>query len=143
MTRKLSFVILLLCGMCMAQGRVPVVTRTVQLFDGLERKLASDPASRGELLADDFEERLCADPGVPIPREDWLQKHSSGNASFHGEAVHELGDIAIYSALSTFGNVDESLVDVWKKANSGWKLAIRYRCPATGEKPKSAIEKRY
>lgn len=127
------------------QNRVSTVTRGVVVFGQLERKLAAAPTSAREpLLTDDFEERVCAAPGVPIPREDWLKQQTSTEAKFQGEAVHDLGDTAVYSALRVQGDSREMLVDVWKKADSDWKLAVRYRCPATGKMPRQQqIPKRY
>jgi hypothetical protein len=149
---KLKIPLVVICALCAgiaAQDRVPVKTRTVLEFGGLERQLASSAAAanRGELLAEDFEERLCADPGTPIPRQDWLQQRAaeagSGGVRFTDEAVHLLDDVAIYSGVRTADGATDTLVDVWKKQDSGWKLLVRYRCPSSGENPKAGIEKRY
>jgi hypothetical protein len=143
---KTMIIVLSLSFSCVAQGvHVPTVTRTVQQFGELERKLASaDPTAKAQFLADDFEERLCSEPGTPIPRQDWLQKVAASNARFSQESVHVLGDVALYSALRTEEKSSQMIVDTWKQADGGWKLAVRYRCPASGSKPaQSGPPKRY
>ncbi len=143
---KIIVVLLSLSLLSVAQTvRVPTVTRTVQLFGDLERKLASaDPSGKAPFLAEDFEERLCAEPGTPIPRQEWLQKVASSGANFSQESVHVLGEVSVYSALETTPQSREMIVDTWKKADGGWKLAVRYRCAATGPKPpENALPKRY
>src|SRR5207302_2261382 len=130
----------------LAQGsRVPNITRTVQLFGDLERKLeAADSSAKAKLLADDFEERLCAEPGTPVPREAWLQKVATSNITFSQEAVHIYGDVAVYSGLRSWADKPDIIVDTWKQADGGWKLSVRYRCPATGAKPaESDLPNRY
>jgi len=131
---KVAMVLLSLSLACAGQTvRVPTVTRTVQLFGDLERKLASaNAAEKAQFLTDDFEGRLCAEPGDPIPRQAWLQKTAVSEATFSQEAVHSFGEIAIYSALESNGKNSDMIVDTWKKSDSGWKLAVRYQCPATG-----------
>lgn len=133
---------LLLCGCCL--GQTPVRTLTVVRFGDLERRLASsaDAAARAQFLTDDFEERECAAPGTPVPRDQWLALPAP-KFSFTQEAVHDYGDTAVYSALGTTKVKKFGLVDVWKKQGDGWKLAVRYRCPATGSKPESTTVKRY
>lgn len=135
---KMIFSILLFTAVCFAQSaRVPTVTRTVQQFGDLERKLAqSDSVARPQFLTEDFEERLCAAPGTPVPRDLWLQKVAISNVTFSQEAVHMYGDVAVYSGLRA-GESDspDMIVDTWKQADGGWKLAVRYRCPATGARP--------
>jgi hypothetical protein len=143
---KLAFAALLLSASCLAQtSRVPTVTRTVQLFGHLERKLATlDAQSKPQLLTDDFEERLCAEPGTPIARDTFLQQATASDAKLTQEAVHSYGDTAVYSGLRTQAQSSESIVDVWVQAAGTWKLSVRYRCPASGAKPaKSAVPKRY
>jgi hypothetical protein len=143
---KAFIVCLSLSLSCIAQtARVPTVTRTVQMFGELERKLASaDATTKAQFLTDDFEERLCAAPGTPVPSADWLQKVAASGGSFSQESVHILGEVAVYSALKTTPKSKEMIVDTWKQADGGWKLAVRYRCPATGAKPvESGPPKRY
>lgn len=143
---KITVTLMLLSAICAAQSvRVPTVTRTVQLFGELERKLASaDKAARAQMLTEDFEERLCADPGTPVPRNEWLQKVALLGTQFSQEAVHTFGEIAVYSGLRSADNGHDMIVDTWKQGDGGWKLAVRYRCPASGEKPQqSGLPKRY
>lgn len=143
---KIAIAALSITLVCAAQSvRVPTVTRTVQLFGELERKLASsDSSARAQVLTDDFEERLCAAPGTPVPRDEWLQKVAASGAAFSQEAVHAFGEISIYSALKTEGMNNEMIVDTWKQVDGGWKLAVRYSCPATGAKPpETGLPKRY
>lgn len=143
---RITVAVMLLSIICAAQSvRVPTVTRTVQLFGDLERKLASaDKSAKAQMLTEDFEERLCAEPGTPVPREEWLQKLTPSGSQFSQEAVHAYGEVAVYSALRSADNASEMIVDTWKQADGGWKLAVRYRCPASGEKPQeSGPPKRY
>jgi hypothetical protein len=143
---KTTAAILFLTAVSFAQAaRVPPVTRTVQLFGELERKLeAAEPSQKAQFLADDFEERLCAEPGTPVPRDAWLQKSAHSEARFSQEAVHMYGDLAVYSGLRNKTKDAETIVDTWKQADGGWKLAVRYRCPASGPKPAQAtFPKRY
>jgi len=139
---KILLLTLFLSATCLAQ--VQVRTRTVLQFGSLEKKLAmaEDPAARGSFLTDDFEERLCAEPGTPVARDQWLQAPAT-HLSLTQEAVHDYGDIALYSSLGTNGDKHITLVDIWKKQDEDWKLAVRYLCPATGTKPESSIPKRY
>jgi hypothetical protein len=141
-----AIVILLLSSCCVAQeGRVSTVTRTVKQFGDLERQLqtASDANTKSALMVDDFEERVCSAPGVPIPRAEWLAQPAS-QGKLTQEAVHEYGPIAIYSALRSVQGSDEMLVDTWRQEANNWKLAVRYRCPASGTKPESQeLPKRY
>jgi len=142
---KSIVIFVLLSTLCMAQNQVRTVTRTVAEFGGWERELATakSAADRAAFLTDDFEERLCAAPSTPVPRDQWLASPPS-NWSLSQEAVHEYGDVSIYSALADDGKPARiSLVDVWKRTESDWKLAVRYRCPATGAQPQGTIQKRY
>lgn len=144
---KQVFTVVLLSVLSAAQGaRVPTVTRTVQQFGELERELVSarTAEARAALLTDDFEERLCGDPGTPIPKADWLQHPPSSDAALSQPAVHILSDVASYSGLLARDGQNDMIVDLWKKSDEGWKLAVRYRCPAGGEKHRdSGPPKRY
>jgi hypothetical protein len=144
---RLVATVFLISAACLAQStRVPTITRTVQQFGELERNLseAKDAESRSALLADDFEERLCAEPGTPVARADWLAQSHGQRATLSQEAVHMLHTEAIYSALSTEGNQADAIVDIWRKEDGGWKLSIRYRCPASGAKPIApVVQKKY
>lgn len=142
MINRTLLLTLTLSAACFAQ--VQVRTRTVLEFGALEKKLATaeDSATRASLLTDDFEERLCAEPGTPVPRDQWLTEAAT-HLSLSQEAVHDYGDTSVYSALGIDGDKHLALVDVWKKQGNDWKLAVRYLCPATGKQPKSSIPKRY
>ena len=139
---KTILMLLLLSGF--AWGQVAVRTQTVMRFGDLERGLrsAGDLSARGAYLTDDFEERVCAEPGTPIPRSDWLQRPVQ-ILSFSQEAVHDFGITAIYSAFASNETVNDAIVDVWKQVDGEWKLAVRYRCPATGNKPPGSLSKKY
>jgi hypothetical protein len=133
----------ILCG---AQERISTMTRSVQQFGELERQLAGakDASAQSALLAEDFEDRRCSEPGNPIPRQDWLQESSPEDMRFTQQAVHMFTDAAVYSSLVTIGDKRLSLVDVWKKSGDLWLLQVRYECPATGRKPpQDVIPKRY
>lgn len=132
---------LFLSTACLAQ--VQVRTRTVVQFGALEKKLATaDDADRASLLTDDFEQRLCAEPGTPVPRDQWLTEPAA-HFSLSQQAVHDYSDLAVYSALGTNGDKKFAIVDIWKKQGDDWKLSVRYLCPATGQQPKSSTPKRY
>lgn len=139
---KNLLLIFLFSASCLAQ--VQVRTRTVLQFGALEKKLASADAAadRVSLLTDDFEERLCAEPGTPVPRGQWLQAPAT-HFSLSQEAVHDYGDTSLYSALGTSGDKHYAFVDTWRNDNGAWKLAVRYLCPATGKKPRESAPKRY
>jgi hypothetical protein len=58
--------------------------------------------------------------------------------------VHSFDDTAIYSALRSAKTGNEMIVDSWRHTGADWKLAVRYRCPATGKKPSThEFPKRY
>jgi len=121
-----------------ATTRIPTVTRLVQLFMGLETtlidaQLKGDAAGLGALLADNFEMRIDARPGEPIPRAEWLKRVLEQRRAGQLEqmAVHDYGDIAIASfLLKAEGNTkqptDVFIVDVWRRAGGDWKLSTRY-----------------
>ncbi len=146
-----------------ATSRIPTVTRLVQLFMGLEAtlidaQLKGDTAGLGALLTDNFEMRIDAWPGEPIPRAEWLKRVLEQRRAGQPEqmAVHDYGDIAIASfLLKVEGNTKQPtgvfIVDVWHRASGDWKLATRYAASGTAssqhipgvplkEKP---FEKRY
>src|SRR5690348_13278165 len=112
-----TLLILLLSTCCVGQeGRVPTVTRTVKQFGDLERQLQAshDANARSALLTDDFEERVCAAPGVPIPKAEWLNQPTT-QGKLSQEAVHEYGEAAVYSALHTSSSGRVMLVDTWRQ----------------------------
>jgi hypothetical protein len=126
-----------------ASNRIPTVTRLVQLFTGLEATLLDaqfkgDAAALGNLLTDNFEMRIDATPGEPIPRAEWLKRVIEQRRAGQSEqmAVHDYGDIAIVSFLlksevTTKHPNAVFMVDVWRRAGTDWKLATRYAANAT------------
>jgi len=125
-------------------GRIPTVTRLVHIFLQLEGKLSEaveqrDMPTASKLLSDDFEMRVSAMPGTPIPRAAWLQQSfAEPNSSLVMEqmAVHDFGKIAIVSYSWKITNVKSKLerdifiVDTWRQEAGAWKLAVRYAGPA-------------
>jgi Domain of unknown function (DUF4440) len=115
-----------------ATGRIPTVSRLVQVFSRLELEL-TDAASRGDaavldrLVADDFETRSARAPGVPTPRAEWLAAARDTAPHAPSEmAVRALGDVAIVSFR--MGPVAEArfVVDVWTQTARGWRVVARY-----------------
>lgn len=127
------------------QVSVPTVTRLVNIFSGLECDLdqrirKGDGAAIDALLADDFEMRVGAMPGNPIPRAQWLSQYRFDNRStaacdIRQMAVHDYDVVAVVSFLLKQHKAEKAsgdiyMVDVWKKSGDGWKLAVRYASPA-------------
>ncbi len=120
---------------------VPVMTRLVKVFLGLETEL--DQAVRqghrariDELVKDDFEQRTGAQPGSPIPRGDWLTEFSMHAKdipplTIEQMAARDLGDIVVVSFKWTErSKAGLFVVDIWKRDGERWKLAARYADPA-------------
>lgn len=127
-----------------ATGRIPTVSRLVLQFTDRETQLdqrirARDAAGAGNYLTDDFELRASNLPGRPVPRDDWLAQsiQSPGAESRITQmAVHDLGETAVVSFMQgpdTGGSL--FVVDVWRRAGSDWKLAVRYAAPIAGNVP--------
>lgn len=134
--------ILLLATLSIAcTAQVQYRTRTVVLFGELEKRLSSG-VDRATLLAEDFEERRCAQPGTPIPRDEWLAAPPE-KISFRQEAVHDYGSIDVYSALGSDSNSQYGVVDIWQKDGDKWKLAVRYICPVSSAKADEPLPNRY
>ncbi|WP_157662745.1 nuclear transport factor 2 family protein [Sulfuriferula sp. AH1] len=127
------------------QVSIPTVTRLVKIFSGLECDLdqhirKGDGGTIDTLLADDFEMRVGAMPGNPIPRAQWLDRYRSDNrgtaaCDIRQMAVHDYDVVAVVSFLlkqdkAKKASGDIYMVDVWKKSGEGWKLAVRYASPA-------------
>jgi hypothetical protein len=121
------------------QSRIPTVTRLVKQFSELENKLLAlqhkkDIVAMQKLLADDFEMRVGAMPGNPIPRMEWLQSTKADAANLptaEQMAVHDYGKFVVVSFLgkrTSSGNL--FIVDVWSHNNSEWRLSTRYASPA-------------
>ena len=66
-------------------------------------------------------------------------------------AVHDLGDVAIVSFRASPATASSGrarfIVECWKRAADGWKLAVRYASDAAGGgssvRPPNIIDKRY
>ena len=125
-------------------GRIPTVTRLVKLFLDLEGKLIQalgkrDAHAVSSLLSDDFEMRVDAMPGNPVPRDVWLRKSFSepkSSSTIEQMAVHGLGKTAVVSYLWNIKTANSEsehhifVIDVWKRDGKDWKLAIRYAAPS-------------
>jgi ketosteroid isomerase-like protein len=125
-------------------GRVPTVTRLVSLFYQLEEELSGAVNNRNmtavsKLLSDDFEMRVGAMPGNPIPRATWIKRsfNEPKSSSLREQmAVHDFGKIAIVSFLWKIRAAKSKMVrevfvvDTWRREAGDWKLAVRYAGPA-------------
>ena len=117
---------------------MPTVTRAVKLFTEREGALAdairsADARALDKLLKDDFELRIGARAGRPVPRADFLDdvmRSRDGGGDIAAMAVHDLGDTAIVSFTQAKRGGALFVVDVWRKTGSDWLLAIRYASPA-------------
>jgi ketosteroid isomerase-like protein len=126
-------------------GRIPSVTRLVHVFFQAEGKLSEavkkrDMAAVSNMLSDDFEMRVGAMPGTPVPRAAWIQQsfaQPESSMEMEQMAVHGFGKIAIVSFLWKVGTAkskmvhDVFIVDTWRQVAGAWKLVIRYAAPAT------------
>ena len=128
-----------------AAGHVPTLTKLAKMVVGLEEQLESairsgNPALVEKMLTEDFEMRVSAAPGVPVPRSDWIHAALAGVDSqlpIQQIAVHDLGDRLIASyirprarSLQRDASRDVFFVDVWQRSDESWKLAIRYAGPS-------------
>ncbi|BBO99902.1 DUF4440 domain-containing protein [Sulfuriferula nivalis] len=123
-----------------AADNVVSVTRLVMVFNTLEAEL--DVAAQhnnveviNKLLAPNFEMRVGAMPGNPVPRAAWLhQLQTVPSAPLIPEqmAVHDYDNVAVVSFLNKRSTSagDIYIVDVWKKLALSWQLAVRYASPA-------------
>lgn len=141
--------------------RVPTVTRLVKLFSELETGLvtqahAADTTALDQSLDASFEMRTSAAPGVPVPRDEWILRARAAPARpprIDQMAVHDFGDVAVVSfrefaapATPARSPRGRFVVDCWKRAGDGWKLAVRYVSDAAPEgikPPPGTIDKRY
>ncbi len=124
-------------------GKITTVSRSVSVFSQLEDSLdaalsGTDASARDKVLAADFELRQAANPGVPVPREEWL-KNANQNAGTQRKqmAVHDHGTLAVVSFLRSTPSdqADQParqsfVVDVWKKQGDDWQLDTRYEADA-------------
>ena len=144
-----------------ATSRIPTVTRLVKTFSELEARLnaslaARDLAAIDQTVDSDFEMRVGAAPGTPIPRAEWIRQ--SMDKPHHGSidqmAVHDFGSVAVVSfrqsrSAASANSTREHLfvVDNWKRAGDGWKLATRYlsnaQAPESAAPGSPPIDKRY
>lgn len=126
--------------------RIPSVTRWVHSFAELEKKLnvamrTHDAQRLGLFLARGFEQRIAGEPGIPIPRADWLRQvlaEPDRNFGLADMAVHAYGKLAIVSYTWTLWPAKQTqapkkqrifVVDSWRREHDGWKLAVRYAAP--------------
>ena len=141
-------------------GRIPTVTRLVKLFSELENDLvarahADDPQRLDAMLDPAFEMRVGANPGVPLPRDEWIRAARAaprGAPRMDQMAVHDFGTIAIVSFRETPTTAQRGkpqfVVDCWKRTGDEWKLVVRYVSDAASAsvkmaKPPKTIDKRY
>jgi len=125
-------------------GRIPVLTRTVQIFMQLETDLDKalakrDAAAVMKLLAEDFEMRVGSMPANPIPRAAWVKQsfaEPKSSSFIEQMAVHDFGKLAVVSysrkekSAKAAAAHDIFIVDIWTQGPDNWKLAIRYAGPA-------------
>lgn len=123
-----------------AADNVVSPTRLVVVFSQLAEELdvAAKHADAGvveKLLAPNFEMRIGTMPGNPVPRATWLrqmQTDPDAKLALTQMAVHDLGSVAVVSYLNkrAASKDDVYIVDVWKKQDLNWQLAVRYASPA-------------
>ncbi len=100
--------------------------------------------------------RIGAAPGVPIPRDEWILQARAAPSRpprIDQMAVHDFGDVAVVSFREFAAQASRRapargrfVVDCWKRAGDGWKLAVRYVSDASSEgvkPPPGTIDKRY
>lgn len=123
---------------------VPTVTRTIQMFSALENEWldavqARDQRALKKIVADNFEQRDAAMPGVPTPRDESIE-HALKMARFHSSigqmAAHEYGDLVVVSFLWKLDVAPTDtlpqkvfVVDTWKLTNGNWQVVTRYTAP--------------
>ena len=125
-------------------GRIPVITRLVQVFSELESSLGEAVAKRdtqavAKIVSDDFEMRIGAMPSNPIPRAAWIQQsftEPQSSSVIEQMAVHDYGKVAVVSFLQKIKTAKSKatraiyIVDVWSQGPDDWQLATRYASPA-------------
>jgi hypothetical protein len=140
------------------RSHVVTVTRLVKIFldqesrllDALERR---DRAALEGLLADDFEMRVGASPGAPIPRNEWLNAALATDAPdvsaylVEQMAVHEIDKLAIASFQLQAAEPGRKgapppvfVVDTWERAGDTWRLRVRYAAPVAANSPRISGE---
>jgi hypothetical protein len=175
---QIGFIVIFLCTFAISlesaplsedSNKIPLLTRQVKTFSGLELELIEALKNKNQfkldkLVAEDFEMRTVARPDDPVPYAEWL-KISLAEASVYTldigrMAVHDLNETAVVSLMwnSVADNKQTAmpnifLVDVWTKKGAEWKLAIRYASPVRDDAiairipgfsaDKPVIEKKY
>lgn len=147
------FSLLVAAGSTLAQaptGRpartVPTVTRTLQMFGGLENEWLDavqrrDQEALKKIVAPNFEQRSAAAPGTPTPRAESVA-HALQAAQFHSTieqmAAHEFGELVVVSFLWKLqvpkdGAVPQKVfvVDTWKQNDGVWQVVTRYASPVS------------
>lgn len=124
--------------------QVPTVTRTIQMFSTLENDWLDavqrrDQDALTKIVADNFEQRDAAMPGVPTPRAESIGqalKLAPFHSSISQMAAHEYGDLVMVSFLWKLevpptGALPQKVfvVDTWKLANGNWQVVTRYTAP--------------
>jgi len=131
-------------------GRIPTVTRLVRMFSELEGILIEAVAKRdtqtvSKLLHDDFEMRVGAMPGNPVPRAAWIRQsfaEPKSSSILAQMAVHDFGKAAAVSfsrrikEANSDNERDIFIVDIWTRAAGDWKLSVRYAGPAGIDGPR-------
>ena len=127
-----------------AQRVVPTITRTVQLFSGLENDWIDavqnrDTAAIKKLLSDNFELRTAAAPGQPTPRDESITRalaDPSFASTIEQMAAHEYGNVIVVSFLWKLDVPPSSplpqrifVVDTWKQVDGNWQVSARYAAP--------------
>ena len=123
-------------------------TRGVVVFSALEKDLGTAVASGDrqgvdKLLADDFEQRDAATPGMPLPRAEWLASHPYAATSappLSDMSVHDYGTVAVVSFVTPAAGASPTpgnsfVVDVWRNEAGNWKLQVRYRSASAAPSP--------
>lgn len=126
---------------------IPSVTRLVKLYSDAEMNL-QETILQGNVekirqsIADNFEYRSGNNPGVPVPREEWiktmLQHPEWMSRSITQVAAREIGDITILSfkwasknKTSQSSNHEMFVVDVWRGGENNSLLLARYSATAS------------
>ncbi|MFL6673342.1 MAG: nuclear transport factor 2 family protein [Massilia sp.] len=132
-------------GQAMPSGRaVPTPTRNVTIFTGLENAWLDavqkkDNEALNRIVADNFELRSAAAPGVPTAREEALgqwQQLAPFESTIGQMAVHEFGDVMLVSFLWKIAAAKNPslpqavfVVDTWKRVDANWQVVVRYAAP--------------
>jgi hypothetical protein len=127
-----------------APGRIITATRQVTQFSGLEDQLLQavqqkDRTAVEALLDTTYEVWSSQTPGIPIPREDWIEEAlSSGLSNWRlgAMAVRTFGaDVAVasFALTETVSGKQRThfIVDVWTGSGQDWKCAVRYAARTT------------